>query len=159
MADNLPEAAPDMVTVTGDFYDVSGRPLEGTIVIRPVAEFIAETQQAVYSGPVESPLVDGKLKISLLPTGEGVNRFEPWRYEFNFEDLRTKENRPANLKKKIFEIPQSATVPQLLEIVYNDGSTEPVIRFSVNGDGDLVVEGAFVDPTDEGAIVIPVEAV
>lgn len=149
----------ELVNVTGTFLDVSNQPLQGNIRITPAAEFIAEDPNTVYSGPIEVTLdEEGKLDIALLPTGVGVNRSEPWLYRFNFDGLRTQDNYPANIKEQIFEIPNDSTVPQLLDIRYTSASSEPVIKFGVSQSGDLIVEGARVDPQDPGALIIPIAA-
>lgn len=148
-----------LVNVTGTFLDVSNKPLQGNIRITPAAEFIAEDTDTVYSGPIEVTLDEkGKLDIALLPTGVGVNRSEPWLYRFNFDDLRTKDGYPANIKEQIFEIPKDTTVPQLLDIRYTRANSEPVIKFGVSEGGDLIVEGARVDPQDPGALIVPIAA-
>lgn len=138
-----------LIKITGQFLDVAGRPLNGTVRIEPVPIFIAESETTIYAAPVTAPLdSEGNLDVSVLATDE-------WRYRAKF-DLRNVNGARAELSSVLFDAPEETTVGKILASSYSSASAEPVITFATGPEGEVIVTGGQIDPSDPGAILLPI---
>lgn len=140
----------ETVQVNGSFFDVSGRPLKGNITFKARPEYVVNRpEDSIYSGPVVVTLDDlGAISANLIAS-------VGWSYSINF-NLRTQENHPVEMRPTIAQFPTSGALPDFLDIQIDAGTTQPILAFHDDQPGEIVVEGATVDPHDPGAIIVPI---
>ena len=144
--------ANETVKITGKFLDIGGKPLQGTVTIKPAPLYIADADtESIYAGQTKGTLdKDGNLEMHVVS-------FPGRRYRIDFS-ITTQGGAKADFPYRIVEIPNEETVANLLASTYEAGSGEPVFEFMQGEPGEILVTGAEKDPSDPGAILITLPA-
>lgn len=140
------------IKVTGTFKDLSDRPLRGKIIFTAQPEYIVDRKEdIVYSGAIEAELNDkGEIAVDLLPASSG------WKYALRFH-LTTQEGTKVSINPTYVALPESGPLPDYLFVDVDPGSRQPRLLFEVDeGNQNLIVTGAEINPNDEGSILIPI---
>lgn len=140
------------IKVTGTFKDLSDRPLKGKITFTAQPEYLVDKQaDVVYSGAIDAVLDDqGRISVDLLPAASG------WKYALRFH-LTTQEGSKVSINPTYVALPESGPLPDYLFVDVDPGSRQPRLLFEVDeGNQNLIVTGAEINPNDEGSILIPI---
>lgn len=140
----------EIVKVTGSLFDISQRPLKGTVSFTAEPSYILDQpEDAIFSGTVKAPLDNkGAISIDLIVSHD-------WKYLVEF-DLTTQDGLKVNLCDVYAQFPTGGALPDFILVDAQPGSNEPVLIFTNANDGTVTVSGARLDPADPGAIIIPV---
>lgn len=140
----------EIVTITGKFLDIGGKPLQGTVTIKPAPSYIADSDKvSIYTGSTSAELSDkGELSLPVVS-------FPEQRYKISF-NLRKQGGSSIDIEPQIISVPKADTVSNLLAVTYQEtrAGNEPVFEFSPVGSGDLLISGVTVSPDDPGSFVV-----
>lgn len=140
----------EKVNVTGKFFDLYERPLQGEVIFSIDPEYVLDQpEDAIYLGQVTGVLdSSGSLNVELIAS-------QGWQYRVDF-NLRTQDGKKATMRRAYAEFPEDGALPDFIIVNGVPGSSRPVILFTPGDGGTVNVSGAKLDPSDNGAILVPV---